>query len=34
MANLKDRVVIDGVLIGNRAGLLIEFVVAGCLMTA
>jgi hypothetical protein len=33
-ANPDDRVVIDGVLIGDRAGPSIEFVVADCLMTA
>jgi hypothetical protein len=33
-ANPKDRAVIDGVPIGGRAGLLIEFVIVGCLTAA
>jgi hypothetical protein len=33
-ANLDDRVVIDGVLIGSRAGSSIKFVVTDCLTTA
>jgi hypothetical protein len=33
-ANLNDRVVIDGVLIGGRIGPSIRYVVAGCLIAA
>jgi hypothetical protein len=33
-ANLNDPIVIDGVPIGDRAGLSIGFVVDGCLTTA
>jgi hypothetical protein len=33
-ANPDDRVVVDGVPIGGRAGPSIEFVVAGCLTAA
>jgi hypothetical protein len=33
-ANPKDRVAVEGVLIDGRAGLLIRFVIAGCLTAA
>jgi hypothetical protein len=33
-ANPDDRVVVDGVPISDRAGQLIGFIIAGCLMAA